>query len=282
MGRIEDAIRKAQAGQRPAVAPGQRTVVVPTGRRDEQTWRNDDDAPSEHLQSPPETREATIPKDHIVKADSEHLLEHRVIAASEHDERVEPYRQLRTLILKTMRDNNWTTLAITSAHERAGKTLTSANLSISLSRDLNTTVLLVDLDLKKPSVHKILNISPEKGLVDFLQGAAELEDIIFSPGLDRLTVLVGRSAGKYSSELLASPRMKGLMHELCQQSAANITIFDLPPLLRNDDAILFAPFADATLLVVEDGVTTEAQLQQSLHLLSKANVIGTILNKARG
>ena len=277
MGRIEDAIRKAQAG-RTDVA---QTVLA--RRREEQTWRNDDDpGKSDHEQSaPPESRDATIPEDHIVKADSEHLLEHRVIAASEHDERVEPYRQLRTLILKTMRDNQWTTLAITSAHEGAGKTLTAANLSIALSKDLNTAVLLVDLDLKKPSVHKILNLSPEKGLVDFLHGSAELEDILYSPGLDRLTVLVGRSAGKYSSELLASPKMQELMSGLCRQAAANITIFDLPPLLRNDDAILFAPYADATLVVVEDGVTTETQLQQSLHLLSKANVIGTILNKAR-
>jgi capsular exopolysaccharide synthesis family protein len=281
MGRIEDAIRKAQAGQRSAIAQPVHGALA--RRRDEQTWRDDKEPPSEHEESiPSESKEPTIPESHIVKADAEHLLKHRVIAASEHDERVEPYRQLRTLILKTMRDNKWTTLAITSAHEGAGKTLTSANLAISLSKDLNTAVLLVDLDLKKPSVHKVLNLNPEKGLVDFLQGGAELEDILFSPGLDRLTVLAGRSAGKYSSELLASPKMKNLMRDLGLQAAANITIFDLPPLLRNDDAILFAPYADAVLVVVEDGVTTETQLQQSLHLLSKANVIGTILNKARG
>jgi len=222
-----------------------------------------------------------MPQRHVVPVDNEHLREHRVIAASEHDERVGVYRQLRTRVLQIMRDNRWETLAITSAHEGAGKTLTSSNLAISLSKDLNTSVLLVDLDLKKPTVHKVLNLKPSKGLVDFLENTAELDEILFNPGLPRLTVLAGRSAGKYSSELLASPKMKELMRDLCRQDETNITIFDLPPLLRNDDAIMFAPYADATLLVIEDGVTTENQLRQSLHLLHTSNVIGTILNKAR-
>ena len=99
--------------------------------------------------------------------------------------------------------------------------------------------------------------------------------------MERLVVLAGRAAGRTSSELLATHRMQHLIQDLCHQDATNITIFDLPPVLRNDDAILFSPFADATLVVVEDGVTTEDQLRQSIRLLDKANVIGTILNKAK-
>ncbi|MCH7687755.1 MAG: protein tyrosine kinase, partial [Planctomycetes bacterium] len=92
----------------------------------------------------------------ISPVDEKNLWEKRVIAASDHDERVGPYRQLRTLLLKTMRDNNWRTLAITSPNERAGKTLTSSNLAISLARNIGTTVLLVDLDLETPALHQIL------------------------------------------------------------------------------------------------------------------------------
>jgi capsular exopolysaccharide synthesis family protein len=274
MSRIEEAIRRARVDRRNVLADNA-TGRERRKRNDDSTWRET----SQPIDSEP--LDAKVLPEHIVQVDNKQLREHRVIAASEHDERVGAYRQLRTLILKTMRDNKWMSLAITSADEGAGKTLTAANLAIALSKDVNTTVLLVDLDLKKPSVHKILNLDPDKGLVDFLQGTAELEEIVYSPGIDRLAVLVGRSTGKYSSELLASPKMKELMRDLCQQSATNITIFDLPPLLRNDDAILFAPFADATLVVVEDGVTTEDGLERSLQLLSKANVIGTILNKAR-
>lgn len=270
MGRIEEAIRKAQANHQRNIG---RSAIDESHKQRDPAWRA-----NEHSREPAAPQ---IRASHIVYVDNEQLREHRVIAASDHDERVGPYRQLRTQLLKTMRDNQWTTLAITSANEGAGKTLTAANLAIALAKDISTTVLLVDLDLRTPTIHEILNLSPEKGLGDFLEGQAELEEILFNPGLDRLIVLAGRSSGKYSSELLASPKMQDLMRDLCHQGEANITIFDLPPVLRNDDAILFAPYADATLVVVEDGVTTEDQLQQSMQLLDKANVIGTILNKAR-
>ena len=270
MGRIEEAIRKAQANHQRHI--GHSAMQGSHTQRDPALRAN------KHSRG---SAVSDIRASHVVDVDDERLREHRVIAASDHDERVGPYRQLRTQLLKTMRDNRWTTLAITSPNERAGKTLTAANLAIALSKDVSTIVLLVDLDLRTPTIHEILNLNPEKGLVDYLEGQAELEEILFDPGLNRLAVLVGRSAGKHSSELLASPKMQDLMQDLCQQDEANITIFDLPPLLRNDDAILFAPYADATLLVVEDGVTTEDQLRQSMQLLDKANIIGTILNKAR-
>jgi capsular exopolysaccharide synthesis family protein len=269
MGRIEEALKKAKASRGGSYGAG--AAVTPRFQPNSATAAGQGRVKSDV---------SRILAGHIVPADNEKLREQRVIAASEHDERVGPYRQLRTQLLKTMRDNQWTTLALTSAHERAGKSLTAANLAISLSRDVNTQVLLVDLDLNTPTVHQKLNLKPDKGLVDYLKGECSLEEIVFDPGVEQLIVLVGRSAGKESSELLGSPKMQELMQDLCRQDVANITIFDLPPLLRNDDAIMFAPFADATLLVVEAGVTTEDQLQESMRLLRKANVIGTILNKS--
>lgn len=270
MGRIEEAIRRAQADRQAEIAA--HTVDKMSGQNHRAPHIN------KKVGLPPAPK---VPADHRFEVDDEYLREQRVIAASDYDERVGPYRQLRTNLLKTMRDNHWTTLAITSPNEGAGKSLTAANLAISLSRDVNTSVLLVDLDLTTPTTHRKLNLSPEMGLVDYLEGRAELEETLFDPGLPRLTVLAGRPAGKQSSELLASPKMQSLMKDLCQRDDKNVTIFDLPPLLRNDDAMLFAPFADATLLVVEDSVTTEDQLQQSIQLLDKATFIGTILNKAR-
>ena len=271
MSRIQEAIKKAQSEH-------QHPVEHPV--RDGRQYATDPST-SDSTQEVHDSGMFRTLAHHIASVDSAHLHEKRVIAASNRDERVGPYRQLRTQILKTMQDNNWQTLAITSAHESAGKTLTSANLAISMSRNITTTVLLVDLDLETPTMHQVLNLRPEKGLVDYLEGHADLGEILFNPGLERLAILVGRSAGKKASELLATPRMQHLIHDLCHQDSSNITIFDLPPLLRNDDAVMFTPFADATLVVVEDGVTTEEQLREAMRLLDKANVIGTILNKAK-
>lgn len=272
MGRIEEALRKAKTQQRESIDP-----VTDEGRHDP-LYRRQDRAPGQATVRKP----SHIPANHVAKFNNEWLRRQRVIAASDQDERVGAYRQLRTQLLKAMTDNQWTTLAITSPTEGAGKSLTAANLAISLSRVAGTIVLLVDLDLRTPTIHEKLNLQPEQGLVDFLEGHAELEDILFDPGIKGLTVLAGRAAGRSSSELLASDRMGELMGDLCSREEGNFTIFDLPPVLRNDDAILFAPYADATLIVVEEGVTTESELQQSIRLLRKANFIGTILNKVKG
>lgn len=216
-----------------------------------------------------------------VELNDKRLAENRVIAGLDYDRRVEAYRQLRTQVLKILKDNQWNTLAITSPGENAGKSLTATNLAISLSREVNHTVMLVDLDLRQPSLHEMFDITVDKGLVDYLNNEATLEEVLLNPGFQRLVLLPGRALGKYSSEILSSPQMKSLVRDISQRYTDRIIIFDLPPLLRNDDALMFTPTVDATLLVVEDGVTTEDDVQRSLQLLEGSNLIGTILNKAR-
>lgn len=209
------------------------------------------------------------------------LEKNRVIAGIHDDRRVETYRQLRTQVLQALEQGGWSNLAITSPHEDAGKSLTSVNLAISLSHEVNHTVLLVDLDLRKPDVHRTLGVDIKKGLVDVLRGEATIEDVLFNPGVPRLVVLPCNPLGQHSSELLTSPAMKKLLQEVVQRYDSRLVIFDLPPLLRNDDAILFTPFVDATLLVVEDNKNTPEEIEHSLHLLRNVNLLGTILNKSR-
>ncbi len=217
-----------------------------------------------------------------VTAEEDSLYKNRVIAGINRDQRIEVYRQLRTKVRQILNKNQWNTLAITSPGENAGKTLTAINLAIALSREVSHSVLLVDLDLREPSVHETLNLDVKYGLVDVLAGDAELEDVLVNPGFQRLVVLPGRALGHYSSELLSSPAMKKLVEDIRSRYASRVIIFDLPPLLRNDDALLFTPTIDSTMLVIEEGVTTADELQQCEQLLNGTNLIGTVLNKARG
>jgi capsular exopolysaccharide synthesis family protein len=280
MERIQEAIAKARAerqgkvGKAPAVGSQSRRLpdgpVVPGVQR-----------PGNFVGKTNEVVEIAYSKTRAVDVDESQLKENRVIAGFNYDDRVESYRQLRTRVLKMLRDNNWNTLAITSAHENAGKTLTAVNLAISMSREVTQTVLLVDLDLCSPSVHEALGIEVEKGIVDYLQDNVPLEEILVNPGYQRLVVLPGRAQGQYASEILSSPGMMSLLDDIKNRYESRIVIFDLPPLLRNDDALIFAPKADATLLVVEDGVTSENDLRKSMRLLEGSNLVGSILNKAR-
>jgi capsular exopolysaccharide synthesis family protein len=215
-----------------------------------------------------------------VNVDEDTLKNNRVIAGFNYDERAEPYRQLRTQVLQKLRANNWKTLAITSPGEGVGKTLTAINLAISLSKEVNQTVMLVDLDLRSPSILQVLGIEAEQGLVDHLEGRVSVSEILINPGFERLVLLPGRPDPSYSSEILSSPEMNSLIKDLTSRYESRIIIFDLPALLVTDDALVFTPVVDAALLVVEDGVTTPADVERSMLLLEGTHVLGTILNKA--
>lgn len=191
------------------------------------------------------------------------------------------YRILRTQILQRMRENGWNTLAITSPRDGEGKTLTAINLAISLAREVNYTVLLVDANLRSPSIHDRLEFYPEFGLSDYLQKDLPLSDILIHPnGIPRFVVLPAGHAMANSSEMLSSPKMARLVDELKTRYPSRIVIFDLPPILTSSDALAFSPLIDTTLVVIEDGGTQKQDLKQAFEMLQGVEVIGTVLNKA--
>jgi len=191
------------------------------------------------------------------------------------------YRILRTQILQRMKENSWNTLAITSPKSGEGKTLTAINFGISLAREVDYTVLLVDANLRSPSIHNKLGFYPEFGLSDYLQKDVPLSDILVHPeGVPRFVVLPAGHAMANSSEMLSSPKMSRLVDELKHRYPSRIVIFDLPPILTSSDALAFSPLIDATLVVIEDGGTQRQDLKQAFEMLQGVEVIGTVLNKA--
>lgn len=232
-------------------------------------------------QPAPELLESCYSDTGHVEPRDEDLQKNRVIAGKIHDTRADAYRQLRSQVLSSMNRHNWSTLAITSAHENAGKTLTALNLALSMSQEVNQTVMLVDLDLRNPNVHTTLGLEIELGIVDHLLQREPIEHILLNPGYPRLLILPGLPQRQQSSEILTSPQMKAFMQDVTHRYPDTIIIFDLPPLLRNDDAMVFVPNVDACLLVVEDGVTRPEDIERSLQLLEHAHLLGTVLNKVR-
>lgn len=217
----------------------------------------------------------------IVNVDREILTKNRIISGENDDAQTTAYKLLRTQILQRMKSNDWKSLAITSPGAGEGKTLTAINLAISLARDVNHTVILVDLDLRRPSVAKYFNYSPTAGLDDCLLDNVPVHNALFNPGVERLVVLPCRQSLGSSYELLSSPQMNRLAEELKARYPERLVIFDMPPLLVTDDFLAFSPHIDAALLVAREGKTKKADIQMAMEMLKVVNVAGTMLNSSR-
>lgn len=215
-----------------------------------------------------------------IEVDERRLTEQRIIVNQETDPRAVPFRLLRTHVLQKMRAKGWRTLAITAPTRGAGKSMVVSNLAVSMASDVNQTVLLVDLDFRRPSIHRIFGFEVEAGLRDYFESGAKLGDLFVNPSIDRLTILPGHGSSANSAELIGSPKMKLLVEELKARYESRLIIFDLPPTLADDDALAFLPLIDCGLLVIESGVNTEVEIQQSQHTLQNTQLIGSVLNKS--
>jgi len=209
------------------------------------------------------------------------LRRNRIIAGMATSPFTESYNLLRTQILQRFRENNWNVLAVTSPGPGAGKTLTAINLAISMAREVDHTVMLVDANLRHPQMLEHLGIPQRKGLSDYLKGDAQISELLVRPsGIEHLVILPAGQPLVNSSEMLSSPKMVQLVEETKSRYQGRIIIFSLPSVLSSADAMAFAPYVDAALLVVEEGVSQKEDVERAVDLLSSTNIIGTVLNKA--
>jgi len=189
------------------------------------------------------------------------------------------YKVLRTRVLQRMRRNGWKTLGVTGTCPDEGKSLTAVNLSLNLARQSGTSVVLVDMDLRKPSIHRHLGISPKYGIGDHLRAGVPLEQVAVRPGLERLGVIVNERSFSNSSEILSSPQVFELVEQV-KQGEGRIAVFDLPPIFAGDDVLAFAPIVDALLIVLAQGTTKRTDLAGIRELLQNVNVVGAVLNRS--
>jgi Mrp family chromosome partitioning ATPase len=207
------------------------------------------------------------------------LLEQNRIVIDERSAASAAYKVLRTRVLQRMRRNGWKTLAVTGTCPNEGKTLTAINLSINLAWHLTTSVVLVDLDLRNPSVHRYLGVDTRYGLMDYMNGDVPLVRTGVRPGIERLGVIMNDRPVANASELLSAPETVDLIDEV-KRGDDRIAIFDLPPVFAGDDVLAFAPLVDAVLIVLSQGTTKRATLSSLRELLQNVNVIGTVLNRS--
>jgi capsular exopolysaccharide synthesis family protein len=179
-----------------------------------------------------------------------------------------------------MDKGGWQLLAITSPTPGCGKTVTACNLALSIARLPERSVLLVDLDMRKPKVTNYLGIKRDFGLLSVLQGRQTLSDAIVQVGIEReqFLVLPGEQT-KNSSEWMASPTMGTLLETIKREFRSRIIILDLPPILAGDDVLSIVPHLQSVLLVAEAGRSSVAEIKQTAKLLKGKPIVRLVLNK---
>jgi capsular exopolysaccharide synthesis family protein len=188
----------------------------------------------------------------------------------------EQYRQLRTRLAHAEGANNLRTVLVTSPQKGEGKSVTAANLALTMAQELQRRVVLVEADLRKPSLQELLGLPPGLGLAEYLAGACELRDALkFLPD-HNLTVLPAGAAPTNPAELLGSTAMRRMLDQL--RTRFDRVILDAPPVLPLADVAVLAPIVDGTLLVVRAGVTPKPAIENALRAFDSSRLLGIVLN----
>ena len=181
-------------------------------------------------------------------------------------------------VAKTL--NNSNLIMITSANPNEGKTFISINLALSIALEQDKTVLLIDADVLRPSIHRELEFENQAGLLDYLTGdITELSDIIAPTSIANLKILSAGNSHHLSNELLASERMESLAKELADRYPDRIVIFDCPPLLGVTETPVLAELMGQAVVVVEESKTKIEYLKKATSQLNEDLALGFVVNK---
>ncbi len=191
----------------------------------------------------------------------------------------ESFRFLRAQMLRPTIGTAPRSILITSAIPGEGKTFVAANLAACVSQTPERHVLLMDSDLRLPSIHKVFGLNGRReGLSNFLTSDVPLAPLIQSSFLDRLSILTAGSFRAIPGEILSSRKMRDLMGELNNQSPDQLVIVDSPPLELTPESSLLAQDVDAVLIVVRNGFTSRSQVLKALGRIRREKLIGVVYN----
>ena len=210
---------------------------------------------------------------------ADHLERHKIVSYSMTDPAHVAMNILRTRLFQILTENAWKSIAITSPTASCGKTMVATNLAFSMARQTDCTTVLIDLDLKRSSVAKVLGVGARKSMGLYFKGEAELEEC-FIQADDNLFIGLNQHPIRNFSEMVADQRVKNLLPNIMEVLRPKVVIIDLPPMLSGDEVMAFMPRVDSGFLVAAAGKSTSREIAECETQLSTAtNFLGVVLNK---
>lgn len=194
----------------------------------------------------------------------------------------EEFRKLKSMIVGlTSGDEGFrNTILVTSSIGTEGKSITSLNLAVTLARDYDYTVLLIDTDLRRPSLNRYLGLENEPGITDCLVDGVDLSAAIVKTNFGKLSFLPAGRKVDYPAELLSSQKMKDFMAEVKQRYPDRYVIIDSPPILPFAESLALSSVVDGVLFVVRERAASMKHVGEALNMLKGSNLLGIVYNGA--
>jgi capsular exopolysaccharide synthesis family protein len=202
-----------------------------------------------------------------------------VAAINPHSPVAEQYRTVRSRISHREETVPIRTLLVTSPGPGDGKSITVANLALTMAQEFQRRVVLVDADFRRPSIHALFGLAPTPGLAELLAGEATLDDVMVHLPDYRLTIIPAGETPQFPTELLSSSLMRRVVDTL--RSRFDKVLFDMPAVTPLADVATFAPMADGVVMVVRAGVTQRPALNDALSVFDEEKVLGLVLNDTK-
>jgi protein-tyrosine kinase len=191
----------------------------------------------------------------------------------------EQFRRLRTFVLKPGLDENAPkTILVTSAMAAEGKSLIAVNLAITIATELHSFALLVDCDLRNPSLSRMFGLDEKQGLSNYILGEAEIPDLLIKTSIDKLSFIPGGSLQENPVELIGSNRMRSLVQDLKSRYNDRYIILDSSPILATTEPSVLNKLVDGIILVVRSGETPRESVLQAMKMLDREKILGVVLN----
>ena len=190
----------------------------------------------------------------------------------------EQFKILRTNLLYPVSGKIPRSIAVTSTVPGEGKSFVAANLAISIANEIDRYVLLIDCDLRRPTVHSLFGFGDVPGLSDYLSNGSPLESLLLGTKVDKLSILPAGPLPSNPSELLSSERMSAMLREVSDRYHDRLIILDTPPPAMTAETSALARFVDGILMVVKYGKTTREDVEDLIRTMGMDKIIGSVIN----
>ncbi|MFY0619887.1 CpsD/CapB family tyrosine-protein kinase [Shimia sp.] len=192
------------------------------------------------------------------------------------------FDMLRTRLLQALNEHGWSRVAVTAPTRGCGSSFVTTNLALAVSRLETVKTVMLDLDLRSPSLADILGLAAPDSMADYLSGVIAPEDFL-QRVRPNLAVALNDSASDTSAELFQNEMTSEVLEELEEALCPDLMLFDMPPALEFDDVLGFLPNVDAILVVAGGGISTAEDITKVEQILSEVKpILGVMLNKADG